>query len=97
MGTSERTSSPICYLAKGFREICLDGKKLIGSAQKRGRHSFLQHGSIPCLRHQFFLENYLLSHDNKKVDYVFLEDYIQGFDLKHFKREMKRFLTKQLL
>ncbi len=94
--TSEKNSSPICYLTKGFKEICLNGKKIIGSAQKRGRHSFLQHGSIPCLRHELFLENYLFSNVRERPDYVFLEDHIDDFNLKQFKEEMKFFLMEQL-
>ena len=94
--TSEKNSSPICYLTKGFKEICLNGKKIIGSAQKRGRHSFLQHGSIPCLRHELFLENYLFSNVRERPDYVFLEDHIDDFNLKQFKEEMKFFLMGRL-
>jgi lipoate-protein ligase A len=40
--------SPSCFAsAMGF-EIGVDGKKLIGSAQRRWRDGFLQHGSILC-------------------------------------------------
>jgi len=41
-------SSPSCFAeAMGF-EIGVEGKKLIGSAQRRWREGFLQHGSILC-------------------------------------------------
>ncbi len=36
-----------CFLSPNRNEIMIDGKKLIGSAQKRGANSVLQHGSIP--------------------------------------------------
>ncbi len=40
--------SPSCFAsAMGF-EIGVDGKKLVGSAQRRWRDGFLQHGSILC-------------------------------------------------
>lgn len=35
-----------CFLASTPYELTLSGKKVCGSAQKRGRYSFLQHGSI---------------------------------------------------
>jgi len=36
-----------CALFPASHEILVEGKKLVGSAQKRLRRSFLQHGSIP--------------------------------------------------
>lgn len=36
-----------CFLAPNRDEIMVDGKKLIGSAQRRTRSGVLQHGSIP--------------------------------------------------
>ena len=41
-------SSPSpCFLVPTQKEILVGGKKVIGSAQKRGLSAFLQHGSIP--------------------------------------------------
>jgi lipoate-protein ligase A len=39
--------NPSCFAAASQYEITVDGKKLIGSAQRRFKNSFLQHGSIP--------------------------------------------------
>jgi lipoate-protein ligase A len=40
--------SPVpCFTAPSHYEICVKGKKIIGSAQKRLKPAFLQHGSIP--------------------------------------------------
>ncbi|MBN2430548.1 MAG: lipoate--protein ligase family protein [Acidobacteria bacterium] len=40
--------SPLpCFSAPSQFEICVKDKKIIGSAQKRSREAFLQHGSIP--------------------------------------------------
>lgn len=36
-----------CFLVPTKKEILVNGKKVIGSAQKRGVNAFLQHGSIP--------------------------------------------------
>ena len=44
--SSPREPSP-CFLIPTRRELLVGGKKVVGSAQKRGRRAFLQHGSIP--------------------------------------------------
>jgi len=41
-----RSQAP-CFVAPGLAEIELEGRKLAGSAQLRGRQAFLQHGSLP--------------------------------------------------
>jgi len=43
---ARRESKRPCFLAPSRREIMVDGKKLVGSAQKRTAESILQHGSI---------------------------------------------------
>ncbi|MCR4421746.1 MAG: lipoate--protein ligase family protein [Exilispira sp.] len=40
-------SSSACFDAPSLYEITVNGKKIIGSAQKRFQNVFLQHGSIP--------------------------------------------------
>lgn len=40
-------SAAPCFLVPSEKEILVDGKKVVGSAQKRGPRAFLQHGSIP--------------------------------------------------
>lgn len=42
-----RQASPACFAAISRYELSVTGRKLVGSAQKRGRRSLLQHGSIP--------------------------------------------------
>jgi lipoate-protein ligase A len=39
-------ASLACFTAAGGHEITVDGRKLVGSALRRGRFAFLQHGSI---------------------------------------------------
>ena len=36
-----------CFLVPSEREITVGGRKVVGSAQKRGRRAFLQHGAVP--------------------------------------------------
>lgn len=41
------TRSPLCFKSTSYGEVSLDGRKLIGSAQKRWKDGFLQQGSLP--------------------------------------------------
>ncbi|MCB1161588.1 MAG: hypothetical protein R3C71_03735 [Candidatus Krumholzibacteriia bacterium] len=41
-----RSPAP-CFAAPGLAELEVEGRKLAGSAQRRGRRAFLQHGSLP--------------------------------------------------
>src|SRR3989449_5899542 len=38
---------PPCFLSPSRYELMVDGRKIVGSAQRRIRRSFLQHGSMP--------------------------------------------------
>ncbi len=40
-------SAAPCFLVPSEKEILVDGRKVVGSAQKRGPRAFLQHGSVP--------------------------------------------------
>lgn len=39
--------NPVCFQSLSFAEAAVDGRKIIGSAQKRWSNGFLQQGSIP--------------------------------------------------
>ncbi len=39
--------TPLCFYSTSFAEITLQGKKVVGAAQRRWRESFLQQGSLP--------------------------------------------------
>jgi len=39
--------TPLCFYSASFGEITLQGKKVVGAAQRRWRESFLQQGSLP--------------------------------------------------
>ena len=43
----EKTDSGACFIVPGLKELKVGGRKLVGSAQRRLRHAFLQHGAIP--------------------------------------------------
>lgn len=42
----ERPSNPLCFSSTSWYEITAQGRKLIGSAQRRWTKHFLQHGSL---------------------------------------------------
>jgi len=43
------TRSPLCFRSVSYGELSWEGKKLVGSAQKRWKDGFLQQGSLPYL------------------------------------------------
>jgi lipoate-protein ligase A len=46
-GFSSGAGDPPCFLSPSRYELMVDGRKVAGSAQRRVRGSFLQHGSMP--------------------------------------------------
>jgi lipoyl(octanoyl) transferase len=44
---SENGVDPPCFLSPSRYELTVDSRKIVGSAQRRVRRSFLQHGSMP--------------------------------------------------
>jgi len=61
-GKSARTS--LCFLSTSRYELTVDGKKLVGSAQRRSKGFFLQQGSIPIDDSYLKIVNYLIERDN---------------------------------
>jgi lipoate-protein ligase A len=73
-GAKGETKLP-CFLAPNRNEIMVNGKKLVGSAQKRGAGAVLQHGSIPLTDAYRTLPDYLsLSDDRRKIQNQLLKD-----------------------
>ena len=50
---SRRADADLCFSYPAEYEIVVNGKKIVGSAQKRGKKGFLQHGSIFVSRRDF--------------------------------------------
>ncbi len=46
-GPTSKGSDPPCFMSPSRYELMVDGRKIVGSAQRRVRESFLQHGSMP--------------------------------------------------
>jgi len=45
--TSRPDRNPVCFQSLSLAEAAVDGRKIIGSAQKRWHDGLMQHGSIP--------------------------------------------------
>lgn len=57
-----------CFLSPNRNEIMIAGRKLVGSAQKRGDKSVLQHGSIPLNKNFRKVTDYLsISEEHKSI------------------------------
>lgn len=63
---SKRETKLPCFLAPNRDEIMYNGKKLVGSAQKRTARAVLQHGSIPITPQYRDLPDYLILSDETK-------------------------------
>ncbi|HEX7510108.1 MAG TPA: biotin/lipoate A/B protein ligase family protein [Chitinivibrionales bacterium] len=56
-----------CFLAPNRNEIMVNGRKLVGSAQKRSNHAVLQHGSIPLSDAYRRLPDFLQISDEQRL------------------------------
>jgi len=63
--TENSDLSKPCFMSNSRYEITVEGKKIIGSAQRREKNSFIQHGSIPLGKGKVSLPD-LLSEENNR-------------------------------
>jgi lipoate-protein ligase A len=86
------TRSPLCFRSTSYGEISFDGRKLIGSAQKRWNDGFLQQGSIPYsidygkITLVFKTSTPILQHSKEMAG---LKELIADFDQEKFKECIK--------
>ncbi len=62
----KETSGSICFASSAKSELKYDGKKLVGSAQRKFKDSILQHGSILCGNFHTNIINYLKIPEEEK-------------------------------
>ncbi|HMB01740.1 MAG TPA: hypothetical protein VKS21_12200 [Spirochaetota bacterium] len=96
--TAAGNKSPVCFATTSVYEIEVRGKKLIGSAQKREKKGFLQHGSLPLFCSQQKLAQYLdLSaagtHHNH---YLCLKDLVNDFSVNELKKNLANAFEKYI-
>ncbi|MCD6328553.1 lipoate--protein ligase family protein [bacterium] len=68
--TRGASNSPACFMISSAYEIMVDGRKLIGSAQKRGQSVFMQHGSIPLRLDLQLMLDTIAGHDGLEEERV---------------------------
>src|SRR5208283_5081894 len=85
--------SPFCFHSTSYGELTVNGRKLVGSAQKRWNDGFLQQGSIPykvdcaSLAAAFNDKSYWAKCHVPEI--VGLQDLIPGFDPSAFKKHLR--------
>lgn len=67
MGSGGMEGARPCFASTSRYEITYRGRKVVGSAQRVGRRSLLQHGSIPVGRGYLGIEKYLSGIDREKM------------------------------
>ncbi len=71
--------NPACFKSVSYGEITIHGRKIIGSAQKRYRNGFLQHGSILLDFDAKKLSRVLVHADNRAFgDITSINDHAEG-------------------
>lgn len=83
-----------CFSSQNYYEVSVNGKKIIGSAQRRKKEGILQQGSIPIeldyekIKKIFYLENInsfiSLKELNKSIEIKTLEEVLIKNFIKHF-------------
>lgn len=63
----EEPTGVLCFASTAKNEVKFDGKKLIGSAQRKLNNSILQHGSILCGSFHQKLADYLYVDEETKI------------------------------
>ncbi|MBD3239741.1 MAG: hypothetical protein GF331_04085 [Chitinivibrionales bacterium] len=69
VGLVRREGKLPCFLAPNRDELMVDGRKLVGSAQKRSADAVLQHGSIPITTAFRSLPDYLRLEPEQRKTY----------------------------
>jgi lipoate-protein ligase A len=85
--------SPLCFQSASYGELVSNGKKLIGSAQKRWGDGFLQQGSVPyrvdCATLAAVFKNRGQMSKGQDEDFMGLKDIIHDFDNEEFRKHLK--------
>ena len=88
---SEGDRNPACFKGVSYGEITINGKKVIGSAQKRYSNGFMQHGSILLGFQAEKLCNALV-HGDKEIfrDITSINDHLEGISYDDFSVSIKK-------
>jgi lipoate-protein ligase A len=86
-----RSKSPLCFQSVSYGEITINGRKVIGSAQKRWTDALLQQGSIPLVTDgDDAAKVFRLDTAQKMKDsFIGLRDVLPGFMPEEFKEAVR--------
>lgn len=90
----ELTKSPLCFNSTSYGEILLNGKKIIGSAQRRWDDGFLQQGSIPYLIDYEKLKR-VFGIDNDTFFFRGIMEILPDLNIKEFKNIISQSFEEQ--
>ncbi len=92
---NEYTKNVNCYESTARFEIILNGKKIVGSAQRRLKNGILQHGSILFEDNQFLLNSLLSERDSEIAEIKeYFKSVVNIFDTEIDKNYIKNELLK---
>lgn len=87
--------TPFCFAVSSFGEICFNGVKIIGSAQKRWIDGFLQQGTIPIVVDRKLLKKVFLCNP-EDVSCIFgIKELYEKFDIEIFQENLKKALKEE--
>lgn len=85
--------SPLCFQSASYGELTINGRKLIGSAQKRWCDGFLQQGSIPyrtdCTTLSAAFNDKGQSATGKGLEIIGLQEVVPDFDPDELKKHVR--------
>ncbi len=81
--------SPLCFQSRSFGELGLNGKKIVGSAQKRWPDGLLQQGSIPYYIDDIMIMKIFRLRANGKLDFAGIKHFIPELSDERFRETVK--------
>jgi lipoate-protein ligase A len=94
---NEGHRDPACFKATSYGEVTVESRKIIGSAQKRYKDGFMQHGSILFSFNSEELGNVLNDYSSENFKGIgSIRDYAPGISLDDLKDSLKKSFENEL-
>jgi lipoate-protein ligase A len=84
-----RDRSPLCFESTSYGEITINGKKIIGSAQKRWPDGLLQQGSVPFLVEDEIVKIFRLKSNETEKKFAGLKNILPELSIGCFKNAIR--------
>ncbi len=88
--TKVTAKSPLCFKSTSYGEITFNGKKIIGSAQRRWKNGFLQQGSIPFSVDYQAIKKIFRICDDSAIDIIGIRSLVYDFNPAILKANIKK-------